>query len=226
MVRAMSDPRDRMKAFINRIAPVPPLSDPADAISASLVAGAIAFLLVSVILFVIVSAAAGRMPAVYALTLPIGIVLLVTLRWVLRRGHVRSAAYALCAFGWLLVAVDVQQRGPDTLSVGGFIVLTVIGGLTLGPRGTVALTAATVALLVSVAVAPGDQVHAGQAELRRALRYPRTGAASRERLRVRHLRRRQVDRRDHTVAHPAGSLPERLRRLLGRQGQGRPGPRS
>jgi len=147
MVRAMSDPRDRMKAFINRIAPVPPLSDPADAISASLVAGAIAFLLVSVILFVIVSAAAGRMPAVYALTLPIGIVLLVTLRWVLRRGHVRSAAYALCAFGWLLVAVDVQQRGPDTLSVGGFIVLTVIGGLTLGPRGTVALTAATVALL-------------------------------------------------------------------------------
>ncbi|MGD0675016.1 MAG: ATP-binding protein [Polyangiaceae bacterium] len=136
-----------VKSFAQWLARVPPVNDPADAISASLVAHTIDVLVVAVLLFGLGAALAGRLTALYALTLPVALAILVALRAILNRGHVRRAAYALCTAGWLLVAIDLQQHGEDTIAVGGFVVLIVIGGLTLGLLGAVALSLATTALL-------------------------------------------------------------------------------
>jgi two-component system, cell cycle sensor histidine kinase and response regulator CckA len=143
----MPDQREQPKSILGPLAAVPEPSDPADAISASLVAGTVDVLLVSAVLFGLLAALAGRLHAIYAWTLPLGLLLLLSVRWILRRGHVRVAAYGLCGLGWLVVAADLPVHGPNTIALGGFLILIVVGGLTLGLRGAVVLTAATAALL-------------------------------------------------------------------------------
>jgi PAS domain S-box-containing protein len=143
----MGDDRNQQKSSLGQRTPVPEPADPADAISASLVAGAVNVLLVSVVLFGLVAALTGRLQPIYAWTLPLGLVLLLSVRWTLLRGHVRVAAYALCSLGWLVVAADLPVHGPNTIAAGGFLILIVVGGLTLGLRGAVVLTIATVAVL-------------------------------------------------------------------------------
>jgi PAS domain S-box-containing protein len=138
---------DRVKSFVARVVAIPAMRDPADAISASLVGRTIDVLLVGVILFWAAAALAGRLLDLSVVTLLAGLLMLIVLRWLLGRGHVQSVGYALCSLGWLLVGTDLQLHGPDTIAVGGYVVLIVVGGLTLGLRGAVALTAATVALL-------------------------------------------------------------------------------
>ena len=54
-----------------------------------------------------------------------------------------------------------------------------------------------------------------------ALQRPPARAPARRRLRLRGVRRRRVRRRDQPVVGAAGPVPERLRRLLDRRGQGR-----
>lgn len=139
--------RARWKAFVERVTAVPALTDPADAISASLVARTIDLLLVATALFAVAAALAGTFDPVYALTLPAGLVLLALLRWILSRGHVRGVAYAVCTLGWLFTSADLQLHGPDTVAVGGFVVVIVLAGLTLGAQGAAALTVATAALI-------------------------------------------------------------------------------
>jgi PAS domain S-box-containing protein len=95
------------------------------------------------------------LPALYRMTLPLGVTLLYALRWLVRRGRVRTTAIVLCAGGWLIVATDLQIHGPHTVAVGGFMLMIVIGGLTLGPVAALSLAGMTVALLAA-ALLGGD----------------------------------------------------------------------
>ena len=57
----------------------------------------------------------------------------------------------------------------------------------------------------------------GPRRVRGALQRPPARAPARHRLRLRHLRRRRLRRRDQPVVRAAGPVPERLRRLLDRR---------
>ena len=56
-----------------------------------------------------------------------------------------------------------------------------------------------------------------RARVRRPVQRPPARAPARHRLRLRHLRRRRLRRRDQPVVGPARTVPERLRRLLDRR---------
>ena len=146
----MADHPDRLSALLRRIVVVPTMRDPADAIAASLVARAIDVLMVGVLLFIVLGALAGRLIAIYAVTLPAGLLLLLAVRWILGRGQVRTAAYALCGLGWVINATDLLVHGPQTVAIGGFMALIVVGAATLGLRGAVAIALASTALLAPV----------------------------------------------------------------------------
>jgi two-component system cell cycle sensor histidine kinase/response regulator CckA len=147
-----------------RPAPMPatPSGDPADQVSARLVAGIVDLLLVSVALFgavrLVEPAPTG---AATKITLASGLLVLYGLRRLVRSGRVRAAAAALCVFGWVAVATDLPVHGSQTIAAGGFVVLVVIGGLAVGPVAAIALAVATVALLAVVMlglvpIAPAD----------------------------------------------------------------------
>ncbi|HLK40411.1 MAG TPA: ATP-binding protein [Polyangiaceae bacterium] len=138
-----------LQRHLRRLASLPDLGDPAERLSAHLVARTIDLLIVSVILFALARAVApSPWPAQYALTLPISLAFLLVMRWQLHRGRVRRVAKVLCAIGWVVVGLDLPTYGPNTVSLGGFVVLILIGGLTLGATAATMLSAATIALYV------------------------------------------------------------------------------
>jgi two-component system, cell cycle sensor histidine kinase and response regulator CckA len=89
---------------------------------------------------------AGLRP-IEACTVSTGVVVLGLLRVAVVRGHVRLAAFALSAVGWVAITMDVLARGPNTVAVGAFVVLIVIAGLASGPVAASAVAAATAMLL-------------------------------------------------------------------------------
>ncbi len=140
----------RLRARAASILRYPHSSDPADRLSTHLLARIIDLLLGAFVLFTAaIVLGAERAPPQYGWTLPGGFLLLCALRLLIRRGHVRVAARILCVAGWATVAMDLPIHGPNTVSVGGFVLLILIGGLTLGPGAAIALAAATVALFVA-----------------------------------------------------------------------------
>lgn len=125
--------------------------DPTDRLSARLVAGILDFLLVSVLLFGALSlVGGGPKPLPQSVTLVLGVIVLLGLRRLARAGRVREAALAVCVSGWLAISMDLPVHGPNTIAVGGFVIVVVIGGLTLGPAAALALAAATALLLGAV----------------------------------------------------------------------------
>jgi hypothetical protein len=134
------------------VIPVPGGSgDPTERLSGRLVAGLVDFLLVAIIGFGAVALVSpGPKPSSQWVTLTVGLVALAGLRHLARTGHVRAAALALCVIAWLAIAMDLPEHGPNTIAVGGFVIVVVIGGLTLGPTAALALAAATGLLLASV----------------------------------------------------------------------------
>src|SRR5271155_3971066 len=143
------------RRFAMRLVPPIELTDPAGRLSGTLVRAIVHLLLVATVGFSLV-AIFGLAPAprAYALTLPAGLALLGGLRWMVHKGHARAAAVVLCLGAWLIICSDLPLHGADTVSVGGFILLIVIGGLTLGPAAALAIAAGTVALLASVLLRP------------------------------------------------------------------------
>src|SRR5580658_4207339 len=115
---------------------LPPVDarDPAGRLSGRLVAGIVDLVLAATLAFsFIVLASPARMPALYHWTLPLGLALMSGLRRLVRAGSVRAAAIILSTGGWLTIAQDIQLHGPNTIAIGGFILIILIGGLTLGP---------------------------------------------------------------------------------------------
>ncbi|MGA7119604.1 MAG: ATP-binding protein [Polyangiaceae bacterium] len=140
-----------MRANARSLLRYPQSNDPADRLSTRLLARIVDLLIVAVLLFsVAFGLGAEAAPPHYAWTLPIAILLLGGLRFFIRRGHVRLAACVLCVVGWFFVAMDLPAHGSETVAVGGFIVLILIGGLTLGPRAAIGLALATVALFAAI----------------------------------------------------------------------------
>jgi PAS domain S-box-containing protein len=135
--------------WLEGFAPLPAIADPAERLSAHLVARTIDLILGATALFiVIVLLAPAPAPRVYAITLPLALAFMLGLRRFLHRGHVRSVARALCAFGWAIIGADLWVYGPNTIAAGGFVIIIMVGGLTLGGAGAVALSIATVVALV------------------------------------------------------------------------------
>ena len=144
----MVDQHDQAKSLLEQLAAVPEPSDPADAISASLVAGTVDVPRRGDPVRASGGAHGSADRAIRLGMLPLGLLLLLSVRWTLLRGHVRVASYALCGLGrFLVVACDLPVHGPNTIAAGGFLILIVVGGLTLGLSGAVVLTAVTVAAL-------------------------------------------------------------------------------
>jgi PAS domain S-box-containing protein len=115
------------------------------------VAGILDFLLVAVLLFGALSlVGGGPKPLTQSVTLVMGVIVLLGLRRLARAGRVRAAALAVCVSGWLAISMDLPVHGPNTIAVGGFVIVVVIGGLTLGPAAALALAAATALLLGAV----------------------------------------------------------------------------
>jgi two-component system, cell cycle sensor histidine kinase and response regulator CckA len=132
---------------------VPPLepADPAERISARLVSAIGDLLLVGTLAFTAIALLGpASAPFAYRVTLPLGVVLLYGLRRLVRSGHVRPAATILCIGGWLIIAADLQLHGPHTVAVGAFLLMIVIGGLTLGPVAAISLATITVVALAVV----------------------------------------------------------------------------
>ena len=150
-------------------APAESPGDPAGQLSARLVAGIVDLLLVAEGLFTVAALSArAPLPGTAKVTLAAGFVLLGGLRVLVRSGRVRLAAIALCVVAWLAVATDLPVHGQQTVSVGGFMVLVVIGGLAVGPAAAIALAAATVALLalVLLGIVPVVSIPVGSGALR------------------------------------------------------------
>ncbi len=125
--------------------------DPTEHLSARLVAGLVNFLLVAVLCFgVIAFLSPGPKPTAQWVTLTVGLVALGGLRRLAQAGRVRAAAVALCTIAWVATATDLPVHGPETIAVGGFVIVVVIGGLTLGPVAALVLAAATALLLAGV----------------------------------------------------------------------------
>lgn len=137
---------------------VPPLEaiDPTERISARLVSAIGDLLLLGTLTFAAIALLGpASAPVMYRVTLPLGIVLLYGLRRLVRSGHVRPAATILCIGGWLIIAADLQLHGPQTVALGGFLLMIVIGGLTLGPFAALSLATITVGALAVVMFQPG-----------------------------------------------------------------------
>jgi two-component system cell cycle sensor histidine kinase/response regulator CckA len=123
-------------------------SDPTYHLSARLVAAILDFLLVAVLLFAAVALVGpGPKPVTQSVTLAVAVIALFGLRRLARAGHARAAALVLCVIGWLAISMDLPVHGAGTIAVGGFVILVVIGGLTLGPVAALALAGATALLL-------------------------------------------------------------------------------
>jgi two-component system, cell cycle sensor histidine kinase and response regulator CckA len=135
--------------WLDGLAPLPQIDDPVERLSAHLVARTIDLLIgAGGLFFVVFSMAPAPMPGLYLLSLPIAVAFLIALRRLLNRGRVRTVALALCASGWLVVACDLPVNGPNTVAVGGFVLLIMVAGLTLGRRGAAVLCGLTIAALL------------------------------------------------------------------------------
>jgi two-component system cell cycle sensor histidine kinase/response regulator CckA len=153
-------PGQHLRAWFEAL--VPPLKpeDPAERISARLVAAIVDLLLIGTLAFIVIAfVGPAKAPVMYRVTLPTGLLLLYGLRRLVRSGNVRPAATLLCAGGFLIIAADLQLHGPQTVATGAFVLMVVIGGLTLGPVAAVSLAIASVALL-AVVMLGGDPAHA------------------------------------------------------------------
>jgi two-component system cell cycle sensor histidine kinase/response regulator CckA len=148
-------PKPLRSWFEARVPPLEPV-DPAERISARLVSAIGDLLLIGTLVFTaIVLLGPASAPVVYRVTLPLGVVLLYGLRRLVRSGRVRPAATILCVGGWLIIATDLQLHGPQTVAVGAFLLMIVIGGLTLGPVAALSLATVTVAALAAVMLQQG-----------------------------------------------------------------------
>ncbi len=137
------------------------LVDPTDRLSGRVVVGVLEFRLVAVLGFVASTLATPRAkPTPQWVTLAIGLVALFGLRHLARTEHVRVAALALCVIAWLAVSMDLPVHGPNTISLGGFVIVVVIGGLTLGPFAALVLAGASALLLggVMLGLVPAGEV--------------------------------------------------------------------
>jgi two-component system cell cycle sensor histidine kinase/response regulator CckA len=141
----------RLRATVASFFRVPQASDPADRLSTHLLARIVDLLMIALIFFTAaILLGAEPAPPLYGWTLPSAFTLLLVLRLLIRRGRACAAARILCVAGWLVVAMDLPVHGPNTVAVGGFVVLVLIGGLTLGPGGAIALALATAVLFVGL----------------------------------------------------------------------------
>jgi two-component system cell cycle sensor histidine kinase/response regulator CckA len=153
-------PKPLRSWFEARVPPLEPV-DPAERISARLVSAIGDLLLIGTLAFTaIVLLGPASAPVAYRVTLPLGVVLLYGLRRLVRSGHVRPAATILCVGGWLIIATDLQLHGPHTVAVGAFLLMIVIGGLTLGPVAALSLATVTVAALAAVMFQQGHNPQA------------------------------------------------------------------
>jgi two-component system, cell cycle sensor histidine kinase and response regulator CckA len=140
-----------LRSLFERLAPPLEPKDPAERLSARLVSAIVDLLLVAGLAFYAVTLAGPTSaPALYRFTFPVSFLLLYALRRLVRSGRVRPAATLLCVCGWLIIATDLKLHGPHTVATGGFLLMVVIGGLTLGPFGALSLATATIALLATV----------------------------------------------------------------------------
>jgi PAS domain S-box-containing protein len=125
--------------------------DPSAQLSARLVLGILDLILVAVAAFAVVALAEREpIPMAARVTLFCGFVVVFGLRRLAVSGRFRAAALALCVVGWLGVATDLPVHGEDTVAAGGFLLLVLIGGFSLGSVAAVALALATVVLLGAV----------------------------------------------------------------------------
>jgi two-component system cell cycle sensor histidine kinase/response regulator CckA len=140
-------------SWFDKLSPRREPEDPTERLSARLVSTIVDLLLVATLTFAAIALLGPvAAPVSYRVTLPTGVVLLLGVRRLVRRGHVRPAAMMLCVGGWLLVSADLQLHGPETVALGGFVVMVVIGGITLGPIAALVIAVATVAALAGVMV--------------------------------------------------------------------------
>jgi PAS domain S-box-containing protein len=139
------------------LVPTQRAKDPAERLAARLVSAIVDLLLLALVVFYALALLGPvSAPAQYRVTVPIGLCLLFGLRWLVRSGRVRPAAILLCACGWLIIATDLQIHGSNTVAVGGFLLMVVIGGLTLGPAAALSLATATIMLLAFVLLRGGS----------------------------------------------------------------------
>jgi two-component system cell cycle sensor histidine kinase/response regulator CckA len=130
--------------------------DPAERLSARLVMAIVDLILVATLAFAALALAGPvSAPSMYRMTLPVGVVLLYGLRRLVQAGNVRLAAMVLCAGGWLVIAADLPLHGPHTVALGGFLLMVVIAGFTLGPIAALSLAMATVVLLAVLMLGVG-----------------------------------------------------------------------
>jgi two-component system, cell cycle sensor histidine kinase and response regulator CckA len=140
-----------LRSLFERLAPPLEPKDPAERLSARLVSAIVDLLLVAGLAFFAVTLVGPTSaPALYRFTFPVSFLLLYALRRLVRSGHVRPAATLLCVCGWLIIATDLKIHGPHTVATGGFLLMVVIGGLTLGPLAALSLATATIVLLATV----------------------------------------------------------------------------
>ncbi|HXN33251.1 MAG TPA: ATP-binding protein [Polyangiaceae bacterium] len=145
----------RLRAAAGSFLRYPQSSDPADRLSTHLLARIVDLLIAALLLFsAAIVLGAEPAPPQYGFTLPGAFLLLCALRLLIRRDRVRLAARILCVAGWSVIAMDLRVHGPNTVAVGGFVVLILIGGLTLGPAAAIGLATATMALFTAVLLRP------------------------------------------------------------------------
>ncbi len=144
-------PRKPLRSWFEALAPPLNPEDPTEHLSARLVSAISDLLLVGTLVFTAIAfVGPTSAPVLYRVTLPAGVVLLYGLRRLVRSGKVRPAATLLCVGGWLICATDLQLHGPQTLAVGAFLLMVLIGGLTLGPVAALSLATASVVALATV----------------------------------------------------------------------------
>jgi PAS domain S-box-containing protein len=138
----------RLRVLFGSLLETPAYGDPTVVLSTQLVARILDLLSIAVLFFsLVVVIGAEPVPWQVSVTLPIGFALLLSLRLLVRRGRARLAAAILCLVACPLVGMDLPVHGSNTVSLGGFVVVILIGGLTLGPWAAVALAAACSSLL-------------------------------------------------------------------------------
>jgi PAS domain S-box-containing protein len=140
-----------LRSLFKRLAPPLEPWDPAERLSARLVSAIVNLLFVAGLAFYTVTIVGPTSaPALYRFTFPVSFLLLYALRRLVRSGRVRPAATLLCVCGWLIIATDLKIHGPHTVAIGGFLLMVVIGGLTLGPLAALSLATAAIVLLATV----------------------------------------------------------------------------
>jgi len=146
-----------LRSLFERLAPPLEPKDPAERLSARLVSAIVDLLSVAAVAFFAVTLVGPTSaPALYRFTFPVSFLLLYALRRLVRSGRVRPAATLLCICGWGIIATDLKIHGPHTVAIGGFFLMVVIGGLTLGPLAALSLATATIVLLATVMLRLGD----------------------------------------------------------------------